>query len=327
MGTKLGILHESGKTEDLGEVDLQNEVCTPGADSARLAEAYGWECLFEDTDAIYASKEPESTDELKYMFVIAVTDMGNACGSECEETRYRSDLLGPTEYGTREEVVKALMAHPQREALVGAYFVNEEDNWVPTDEEVMEWAKDHVEEQDFTEILTELYVVPVSGNGTFVRRACGDEERFDSLKESFTKHGDWREAVEDIYRYGAHVQVGSWSSYMPTGEWAPRDLETAKQQALQVKMLFGFFMDRQVNAIGETGWDWLRQAGVFFAGDSVEYEKDEGGPQWYEIDEIEDGIAYLLDRDQNELQVPVEKLEVPSWIKRLQHGRDQDRDA
>jgi hypothetical protein len=323
MGIKVGILHETGHCDDLGEVDLQKRTSTPGTDSARIAEEYGWECLFEDTSAIYASKEPERTDELRYMFVIEVTDMADACGGECERTKYASDLIEGKEFDTKEEIVKALMALPDREQRVLEYLDPFEDD-VPNDDDVLDWARNSVDERTYNEIVTTLYVVPVSGTAAFVEKATGDNERFAEAKEAFAKDGDWRDSVEDIHGYGAHVPVGSWSSFMPAGEWAPKDLLTAKMMALQVKMLFGFYMDQVVNRIGETGWDWIRQAGVFFPGDSVEYEKDESGPQWYEIDEIEDGIAYLLDRDQKELQVPLEKLVLPTWAARLRHGRDKD---
>lgn len=58
--------------------------------------------------------------------------------------------------------------------------------------------------------------------------------------------------VELLHSYGIAAHV--WSA-----DGNLRDLlREGKKQAVQAEFLFGFAMDRPQNALGATGWDWLR---------------------------------------------------------------------
>lgn len=35
-------------------------------------------------------------------------------------------------------------------------------------------------------------------------------------------------------------------------------IQAAKEECKKIQFLFGFYMDRQQNALGATGWDWIR---------------------------------------------------------------------
>lgn len=314
---KLGTLYPDGRVDDLGEV---NGGLKPGADSARRAEEYGWDTHYEDEDAFYAGKQVEDTEELKYMFGIQITDLGQ-CGEQ--RTAFTSELIedGMRKFYEKDDLVEVLIGLPDLKDRVEEW-AGEEVN-LDTDsgsEEVHDWCDHNIDEVDESLMETALLVVPVSVPGKTVREACGSEEHFEthSLLE-FKKHGDWRSDVWNLAMYGVKVQVASKLSWVESSEFPTDDIEWVKQVSLQVKMMFGFFMDRQVNAIGETGWDWMRNFGIIFCGDDVVWNGHEG---FYTVIEKEGDQHIVEDSNGVDFTTPTTELQALDFRGRLLRAKD-----
>jgi len=56
-----------------------------------------------------------------------------------------------------------------------------------------------------------------------------------------------------ILEYGTTVPL-----YQQGGNNMRELLKGARKEANNISILFGFYMDRPVNAIGSTGWDWIK---------------------------------------------------------------------
>lgn len=321
MGIKLGTLYPDGHCDDLGEA---NGGFTPGADSARRAEEYGWEKPVDTSDEyLVFSKTPEETSELKYVFCIRCTDMSQSGSRDDTKIYYLSDLLEGGEYETEEECVKALLQHPDREQRVLEWY-DDPELLVPTDEQVLEWAKDNLYEMSKPLIVTELMVVPVSMGEAQLKKnlsSCGlvEKDTWDGYKEQHSTDGDWRSLAYEIVSYGYCVTVGSWSSYPEDGEWPEQDIQTAKMAALQVQMLFGFYMDYPVNRIGETGWDWMRNAGIIFAGDEVVDIRD---GRYYTVEEVEGETLSVRDEEDREATLPLDVARTLNTWERMAREKD-----
>lgn len=65
--------------------------------------------------------------------------------------------------------------------------------------------------------------------------------------------GDDECRVDALHSYGIYAQV-----WYKGGNNYSKLLKEAREQAHLCNMLFGFYMDRPVNAIGNTGWDAIR---------------------------------------------------------------------
>ncbi len=78
---------------------------------------------------------------------------------------------------------------------------------------------------------------------------AGDEDEFPDL--------EGEEKAFAVYEYGRAVQV--WSH---KGRY--KGIKQAEKEADIIRMLFGFYMDRVVNGVGSTGWDFV--AGNYLAG-------------------------------------------------------------
>ena len=62
---------------------------------------------------------------------------------------------------------------------------------------------------------------------------------------------------EDIQMYGCSLTI-NWKQ----GDDLDLILEELKKEAQIVPTMVGFYLDKRVNRIGETGWDWLEKWGV-----------------------------------------------------------------
>ena len=251
---KLGTLYPNGKIDDLGDADPQTGAFVPGTDSKKRSDEYGWTSILDDTNQFIVADTVEDTGELKYVFGIEVLNMAEACGDEgCQRTVWNSrfiDELGTDDSdGELQKLFKKQAAHLSKEKTV-AFLKEHFDN---DDEEI----EDSIYDEEEPRLIVTLYVIPVSVTEDEVKQACGSDETFnDYLKPDFEKNGDWRAAAWDLNSYGHHVPVAGFEAW----EDATAIVEQAKMSALQVKMLFGFYMDRRVNLMGETGWDWLKRS-------------------------------------------------------------------
>jgi hypothetical protein len=59
--------------------------------------------------------------------------------------------------------------------------------------------------------------------------------------------------IDIVSSYGAGV-VPLWDE---SGDNLRKLMKQARHEADHAEMLLGFYLDRQVNALGATGWDWL----------------------------------------------------------------------
>jgi len=321
MGIKLGTLYPDGHCDDLGEA---NGGFIPGADSARRAEEYGWEQPI-DTGSEYLlfSKTPEETGDMRYMFCIRCTDMSQSGRREDTKIIYLSDLLEGGEYETEEACIKALLQHPDREQLVLEWH-DDPEIVTPTDQQVLDWARDNFYEAERPLIITELYVVPVSMIESQLKRvlsSCGliEKDTWDGYQNQYREDGDWRSLAYEIVSYGYCVPVGSWSSYPEAGEWPQHDVQSAKMAALQVHMLLGFYMDRRMNALGETGWDWLRNSGVIFCGDEVIDTRD---GRYYTVEEVEKESLSVTDEENRKATLPLDVVKTLDTWERIRRAKD-----
>jgi hypothetical protein len=130
------------------------------------------------------------------------------------------------------------------------------------EEEGIDTAKLEVEELRYWWISLE--VVPVSVSEQVAHKTIGgyssDSSRWDEALAGRKRDGDWRESVYDLQSYGVTVPVLNVRVLEDKIEEA---IEQAKSQAVAVEGMFGFYMDRPVNRMGESGWDWLRRAEAF----------------------------------------------------------------
>lgn len=90
---------------------------------------------------------------------------------------------------------------------------------------------------------------------------------FESLPERIKK--DLRDSMEEGFNdwnsfditFHASAPVGTWSyTFDEEDDWDEKVKEytaEAKEEAKQVKMLLGFYLDAPINMLGSTGWDFL----------------------------------------------------------------------
>jgi hypothetical protein len=70
--------------------------------------------------------------------------------------------------------------------------------------------------------------------------------------DKLVKNRDQVEKAKALREYG--ILATLWEN---TGDNDEALLEEAKKKATEITVLFGFFMDKQMNAIGNTGWDFI----------------------------------------------------------------------
>lgn len=82
----------------------------------------------------------------------------------------------------------------------------------------------------------------------------GADVRKDALGGMADEDVTWDNAswVEILHSYGVFAHV--WRG---TGPNLRKLMKEARQAARECEMLFGFYMDRQMNSLGATGWDFL----------------------------------------------------------------------
>jgi len=78
---------------------------------------------------------------------------------------------------------------------------------------------------------------------------CGITEEMLGAANGYRDHA----LVEALHSYGVHVPV--WSK--DGNNWR-KLIGEARQEAMGCECMFGFYMDRPVNRIGTTGWEFLR---------------------------------------------------------------------
>ena len=133
---------------------------------------------------------------------------------------------------------------------------------------IYEYPYEEKDGEVITEWMISLNVVPVSVSDKtiLICLGCGEEGSgiWEWTQEDKKKNGDYRSVVEDIHKYGLNVQI--WCESVFSGEEKKELLELvneAKKQAAPVPSLFGFYMDKPINAVGWTGWTVFTQAEAY----------------------------------------------------------------
>ena len=71
-----------------------------------------------------------------------------------------------------------------------------------------------------------------------------------SMEEFGKVSEEWR--CLTLIEYGTRAPL-----WQEQGNNLRKLLKAAREELARIQMLFGFYMDRPVNAIGDTGWDWI----------------------------------------------------------------------
>jgi len=85
--------------------------------------------------------------------------------------------------------------------------------------------------------------------------ACGKKEidrASESASEDIAEMSPEWQAVA-LVEYGTSANL-----WQKTGNNLAELLKSARKELALISMLFGFYMDKPLNAIGSTGWDWIR---------------------------------------------------------------------
>lgn len=121
------------------------------------------------------------------------------------------------------------------------------DYWLALD--VVNWA-DAVGEKD----------APAKYNVSI--RSVSIEEGKNALEEAFSCCGfdiDEIESATEEQKIDALLSYGTMAElWSENGNNINTLMKRAKQEALMIEMMYGFYMDRPVNRIGNTGWDSQR---------------------------------------------------------------------
>jgi hypothetical protein len=319
---KIGTLHPDGSYDDLGEVNRGEYA--PGADAERCANEKEWITAYDGDDALYVTKEPLWTGDFACLFGIAVDSAGET------KEMYFSEELGDARFEDKEGAVKALTALSNCEKLAREWLEYDEDE-PPNDEEIEEWAQEHVEYETHELSYTSLEVIPVTLPTRVIREICG--EYFEHAEEAYKKDGDWRACAFDLHLNGSRAHIEGWSSWVLEGERPDADILTAKQAVLPMFIMFGMYMDRQFNAVGDSHWDILRDAGVVYVGDTV-YWTGATEPQKCEVTMVEwaKNSVHLLNDAGTEFIVDLDDVRSPDLRERLRertsaYAQTQEPDA
>ena len=79
------------------------------------------------------------------------------------------------------------------------------------------------------------------------------EHAFETYGQKYSPKASNEEKVEVLHGYG--VSASLWNDM---GDDADDLIEKAKKEAEKSETLFGFYMDKPENRIGDTGWDFIR---------------------------------------------------------------------
>lgn len=95
-----------------------------------------------------------------------------------------------------------------------------------------------------------------------------DEAGEENLQQAFNccgPDGESPETATDLMKVDALMWYGvSARLWEDSGNNIQKLMKEARRQAMLTQMLYGFYMDRQQNAIGNSGWDFQRgDIGIF----------------------------------------------------------------
>lgn len=122
------------------------------------------------------------------------------------------------------------------------------DYWMVIDAKYLpEWAGEAEARQMGGNHLVDLSVVSPSEAGKKNLEAAAESQGRE------TKGLSDEEKAEMLADYG--VAATMWHD---TGNNLRNLLKKAKEEAQKVEGLFGFYMDRQLNRMGNTGWDFIK---------------------------------------------------------------------
>ena len=230
----------------------------------KAIDTNSWEKLDMGSDTDYLiGKVICNDDGLRYRMVIEIMDWDAATGDGDKvfeiQISDHNDLLHGRRFRTEKEAEEHLANLPALSELKADEDV----------ETLQELCHKVIQEIDIPTYMVSLYVVPVSVPQEVIERILGSDIN-DWMLEAHAKHGDWRENVWDICTYGHHVPIavrdleGEMSNGIKVNDdRLPEVIEMLQATAQVVEGMFGFYMDRRVNAMGESGWDWLRNAKAF----------------------------------------------------------------
>jgi len=198
-------------------------------------------------------------DGLKYVLSIRVTDLGSACGEK------KDAWLVDVPVGKARNVQKIFDDKEHAEE----YILELQQSGVNA-------TLEDIDETYQSLYCVELLLVPVSiAQSTMEEITSGDADILDGALDSHHRHGDFREYAWDIAMYGHYVPLWSVNGWWYDGEWPEHLIKDAKKQAIPVPQMLGFYLDRRVNALGETGWDWLKRSKAFPAQHEIHKPKKE----------------------------------------------------
>lgn len=268
---KLGVMHPNGGLTDEIDLDQGTLLVTDASDDVVKKE--DWEHHTEET---IAGPVNSTGDGLIYRMVIRVDDLED---TDLVIKRYLVNA------GLMDEDLYSLF-----EDLDGLSFATHKQAWDAVSNIIQDVAKDpeaepvpikeeeidrYIDSYDVPTFGVGLYLVPVSVSRKVMFNAVGYTEDYQGddggirghIDECFKEEGHYGYFVDDLVRYGHGVPIPLTKKdglEIICGEDSlESSIRKAKEQAYAVMSMLGFFMDRPVNALGETGWDLLRNAEAF----------------------------------------------------------------
>jgi hypothetical protein len=235
--------------------------------SPEAVRAEDWEPLDMGGDTDYLLGRVQCNDDgLRYQMVIEIMDWAEATGETKTVYELRlsdqNDPLHGQRFRTQKQAEEHIAGLPALIELL-------QDEGFAHPDDLPDLYTKIIAEVDEPQFMVCLYVVPVSVPREIIATALGQDIE-EWMLAARKKHGDWRENTWDIHSYGHHVPIalkgldGAMANGVLVDEtqkaWA---IEQAQATATVVQGLFGFYMDRVVNGLGETGWDWLHHAKAF----------------------------------------------------------------
>lgn len=138
----------------------------------------------------------------------------------------------------------------------GGKFVSEKfnngsfDYWIVVDFTNLEDAMGYEAEDKY---LISVDVVSFNLKTKEGKKAMSEASGSYGYSEEDTKNITDLMRVEALHGYGTSARM--WSDQ---GSDIKELFKEAKEECEKVNMLFGFYMDRQQNALGATGWDFIK---------------------------------------------------------------------
>lgn len=111
--------------------------------------------------------------------------------------------------------------------------------------------------EEYSDEFKEKYCVSLlSSSPGFARE---NPRNIESTRESYGMTKEDFESLDPIQQAWLLAEYGLAANlFEKLGNNKRHLLKEAKQEGLQASVLFGFYVDRQQNAIGATGWDFMR---------------------------------------------------------------------